>query len=131
MGKKSRQGFTLVELLVVVTIIAVLAAIAVPAYTRYQDSAKLAVSISLLDTLRKDLEIYREKYSRYPEKINFGDFTDQNGTAVVVSVGLDVLRSKMFSWDIYTAENGSYAVTCRAIDSGHTVLNVTPGNISH
>ncbi|WOX06390.1 pilin [Microbulbifer pacificus] len=39
---KSRQGFTLIELMIVVAIIAILAAIAIPAYENYARRAKMS-----------------------------------------------------------------------------------------
>ncbi|WP_017443656.1 pilin [Gayadomonas joobiniege] len=51
--KRSNQGFTLIELMIVVAIIGILAAVAVPAYNEYFKSARSTEAIQQADALKK------------------------------------------------------------------------------
>ena len=53
---KSKKGFTLIELMIVVVVIAVLSAIAIPAYNDYVTRGKLADGISSLADGRVKME---------------------------------------------------------------------------
>ena len=50
--KKLKQGFTLIELMIVVAIIGILAAVALPAYQDYTDRAKMSEVISILSGVK-------------------------------------------------------------------------------
>lgn len=60
-----REGFTLVELLVVVVIVAALAVIALPRFTNTKDRAYFATMRSDLRNLIPAEELYRAKYGEY------------------------------------------------------------------
>lgn len=123
-------GFTLIELLIVILIVTVLAAIAIPQYFRYLDSARVTVSISLMESLKRDLVVYNMEYGTYPATINFTDFTDQDGRYIFTSVSLDYAKGKMQSWDSYVVRGGTYTITATATDSRHTVLTLTPEDVT-
>jgi len=50
--KLREQGFTLIELMIVITILAILAAIAIPQYQTYVGRGQVAEAFSLLDGLK-------------------------------------------------------------------------------
>ncbi len=54
---KQQQGFTLIELMIVVAIIGILAAIAMPAYQDYTGRAQAAEAFSLTSGLQADIAV--------------------------------------------------------------------------
>ena len=71
----NRKGFTLVELLVVVAIIGILAAIAVPRFTDASNSAKVAKIQADLRTIDSAIAIYYAKNNAYPSATDIVDAT--------------------------------------------------------
>ena len=132
-GVRGDKGFTIVEISVVVVIIAILAAIMVPTYLNYVDKAKLTLSVTSLSTLKKDLESYAIDHSGYPSRIDFGNFTDQNGVPVIDAARLEELLAHVYSFDSYSSSvsNSSYTLKARAMDSNHTPITVTNTAISY
>lgn len=73
---KSSRGFTIVELLIVVVIIAILAAITIVAYTGIQARAQFSVMQSDFSTISKAIEMYKVRNGTYP---NSADCASTNG----------------------------------------------------
>ncbi len=63
---RNQDGFTLVELLIVVIILAILAAIIVPQFSATTDDAKQSAYDSNLANIRSAIDLYRQQHSAYP-----------------------------------------------------------------
>ena len=58
MKRKTNKGFTLIELMIVVAIIGILAAVALPTYQDYTTRAKVTEGLSLANTLKTMVSEY-------------------------------------------------------------------------
>jgi len=73
--KKQSSGITLIELMIVVAIIGILAAIAIPAYMDYLTRAKVSEMMSLLRGIETSALIYKIEYSVFPTTEQIGAVT--------------------------------------------------------
>lgn len=70
-GRKTRNGFTIVELLIVIVIIAILAAITIVAYSGIQNRARLSALQSSLSQYAKSLEVWKlTNNNQYPASLS-------------------------------------------------------------
>ena len=62
MSSKTRNAFTLIEILIVVVIMAVLAATIIPQFTDSSDEAKTSTVEYNLNTMRAQIELYKAQH---------------------------------------------------------------------
>ena len=64
-----RQGFTLIEILVVVAIIGMLGAVAVPAYMNHVKESRIETTRLLISNVELALQTYNMKHGKYPDSL--------------------------------------------------------------
>lgn len=65
-GKMAKRGFTLVELILVITILGILAALAMPTFQGNVATAKESAAKSNLMAMRTQIELYKIQHNQYP-----------------------------------------------------------------
>lgn len=75
--RQSQSGFTMIELLVVVTIIIVLTTIGLISYRQVGINARNGKRKADMETLRQSLVLYRSDEGTYPDTSNFDDMVTE------------------------------------------------------
>lgn len=89
---KNRKGFTLIELMIVVAIIGILAAIAIPAYLDYTKKAKLSEIVHQFDAIATAACEYHSDYGKFPDTLNVNEIAKVHSKYVAswtVNAGVD------------------------------------------
>jgi general secretion pathway protein G len=68
---QKNTGFTLVEILIVVIILGILAAIVIPQFTEASNDARVSAVVSDLQTVRSQIELFKVQHlDQYPGSVN-------------------------------------------------------------
>jgi type IV pilus assembly protein PilA len=119
--KRIQQGFTLIELMIVVAIIGILAAVALPAYQDYTIRARVSEAVLATSQCRTAIaEIYQTSKAASIGANNWGCGEGSTSTQYVASIATD--------------DNGVVTVTTTTISSlgaaGGKTLSLTPTDSS-
>lgn len=125
------QGFTIVELLIVIVVIAILAAISVVAYTNIQNRTHDSAIQSDLRNIATKLEVYKADYGAYPSPTSSAQFNGLGITASKTSYdttsGLHTGADKYNLLYCRTADSAQFALVARS-KSGNT-FQLTRGTL--
>ncbi len=66
--KRQESGFTLMELLIVLALVAVISMIAVPIYRSYMQGAKITEGLTLASSIQLDAEVYYTLNNQWPSE---------------------------------------------------------------
>ena len=98
--KKYSKGFSLVELLIVVAIIGILAAVAVPAYYNHILRSRQADAYHNLLDIKAAQEMYYSMYNEYADMMTAGTFSNL--------LSFDIADSVYYSYSFISATTNTY-----------------------
>lgn len=98
---RKKKGFTLIELMIVVAIVGILAAIAIPAYTDYIKRTKMSQVLHAIDVIAESACEYHSMVGHFPSEditahdqahfseryasINLGNSVSDDGQALIIA----------------------------------------------
>jgi prepilin-type N-terminal cleavage/methylation domain-containing protein len=125
--KRRKKGFTLIELMIVIAIIAILAAVLVPNFMRAREASRLTACKSNLKNISTSVETYSNDYDGlYPGTTQFQDVNSSGnsgvGTLAISYIGKTLncpAAAKAYRYRLISDSGAGYLIYCPANpDSG-------------
>jgi type IV pilus assembly protein PilA len=138
--KKQQSGFTLIELMIVVAIIGILAAIAIPSYMDYTKKARVSEGLNLSGAVKAGVSEYYASNNAWPTTNAMigmvsassisGDSVKSVGVGtggmVTITYNASVDDDKTLDLSPNAASGGSIVWTCKAGGTNPLPVNLLP-----
>ncbi|HHX8540736.1 TPA: pilin [Vibrio diabolicus] len=131
--QKKQQGFTLIELMIVVAVIGILSAIAIPAYQNYVKKTEAATGLSTARSLLTNVDMYIQEEGTFPstlKDVGASDHMNPIGTLAVNPDASAATGTITFTYDqnLSSIENAEFTITkattgwsCAFANNGATI----------
>lgn len=130
--REASRGFTMIELLIVVAIIAILAAVALPNFMRSRDRAKVAACLDQLSNLRTATEDFMVEHGSLADLAQWQDLcvhiysgvTDPADCNATIEDKINIVCADgSFAW--FQSDDFYYEITANAKDEGACFICLT------
>ncbi len=128
--KKFQQGFTLIELMIVVAIIGILAAIAIPSYQDFTARSKVAEGINLVGSPKTSAAEFRLSNNRWPGSAASIGYTSPT-TKYIRSISVDGATITVAYTGTLGVTGGSTIVFVGSGTAGGVKWSCTGGNLGN
>jgi type IV pilus assembly protein PilA len=134
MNKTNQKGFTLIELMIVIAIVGILAAVALPAYQDYTIRARISEPLALLGEAKTSMTEYYIANGILPATATAAGIRSVIGTQLVSTMGITVSGNIVVALtadpSLGPAASSTIVFSNMGTGSGTIVYRCIPGTIT-
>ena len=109
------KGFTLVELMVVLTIVGILLAIAVPMYIGYVESSRVGEAVGIMSAI-----ITSQKVEKVGKRLKYYDAVGPDAHKIITEKGIDISEARYFRYETMRERDHFLVIATALPESGLT-----------